>query len=305
VFFEAIGTLKAEKRTEISSRLMAPIDKILVRAGQAVKAGELLIELDRRDLEARRRRAEAAAREAQAKLTLAESEFNRATALFKKRVVSQADLDLATANYQVAQDGVNLAKNEIEGIDVDLTYTRITAPRMGLIVDRLAEVGNMARPGFPLLVLYDPSTLRLEVPVMEKLVGPIKDGDKLQVRLDALGGRTVTATVDEKVPQAEAGSRSVLVRLALTREEGRVEGMFGRVQIPAGQRRFLCLAAAAVQRVGQLEFVDVAVLEKDGEKSIERRLIRTGRSGEPGRIEVLSGLEAGEEVVVPPPKDKK
>ena len=78
---------------------------------------------------------------------------------------------------------------------------------------------------------------------------------------------------------------------------GLVEGMFGRLLVPAGERRHLCIPTAAVMRVGQLEFVDV--VKKDG--SLERRMIKTGRLGFPGRIEVISGLDADEKIRVPGP----
>ena len=175
-----------------------------------------------------------------------------------------------------------------------LTYTTIKAPRAGRIVDRLAEPGDTARPGVPLLVLYDPSSLRLEVPVQESLAVRLKQGDKLTVGVDAIN-REVEAVVDEIVPQAEVASRSLLVKAAVPQIPGLVEGMFGRLLVPAGERRHLCIPTAALVKVGQLEFVDV--VDKDGK--LERRMIKTGRRGFPGRIEVISGLEAGETLRVP------
>jgi len=93
-------------------------------------------------------------------------------------------------------------------------------------------------------------------------------------KIDALeGDKTVTAVVDERVPQAEAASRSFLVKLRLPRREDLYEGMFGRVMIPAGERRHVCLHTGAVESVGQLEYVDVVM--PDG--TVERRLIKTRR----------------------------
>ena len=76
--------------------------------------------------------------------------------------------------------------------------------------------------------------------------------------------------------------------------------MYGRLLVPAGQRRHLCLNTAAVERIGQLEFVDV--IRPDG--SLDRRFIKTGRFGKPGRIEVLSGLQAGEAVLLRHPVEQ-
>jgi multidrug efflux pump subunit AcrA (membrane-fusion protein) len=123
----------------------------------------------------------------------------------------------------------------------------------------------------------------------------LHSGDKLNVYVDAID-QVFEATVDEIVPQADAPSRSFLVKASVPKSPDLYEGMFGRLQIPAGQRRHLCLATDAIVRVGQLEFVDVVL--PSGE--IERRLIKTGRMGMPKRQEVLSGLEADERVILHP-----
>jgi len=104
----------------------------------------------------------------------------------------------------------------------------------------------------------------------------------------------VRATVREIVPQADAASRSFLVKSAIDFSPRLYEGMFGRLIIPGGERRHLCLNSEAIIRIGQLEYVDV--LLSDGQ--VERRLIRTGELGMPGRQEVLSGVEAGDVVLL-------
>jgi hypothetical protein len=120
----------------------------------------------------------------------------------------------------------------------------------------------------------------------------MKVGDALKAYVDARE-EEYDAVIDEIVPQADAPSRSFVVKAALPPSEGLFEGMFGRLRIPLGVRRHLCLSTAAIQRLGQLEFVDVV----QGETT-ERRMIQTGRFGMPGRVEVLSGLSAGDEVVI-------
>jgi len=294
-FEEAVGTLRAATRTEISARVMAPIERIRVRAGQAVAQGDELVVLDRRALATQRSQAEAQLVAAQAAVNQAQTHFDRVSALLKTNAISREQYDDAKAKLEVAQANLHHAEQALAEADVNLSYTVIRAPKSGTIVDRLAEEGDMARPGGPLLILYDPTSLRLEVPVMENLAGKIHPGDKLAVVIDATG-QSVTATVDEIVPQAEAASRSFLVKAALPKSEGLFEGMFGRLLIPAGVRRHLCLATAAIERVGQLEMVDVV----DSQGRLERRAVKTGRLGMPGRVEVLSGLEAGERVRLRP-----
>jgi membrane fusion protein (multidrug efflux system) len=135
--------------------------------------------------------------------------------------------------------------------------------------------------------------------VMENLAVKLRVGDALNVKIDALG-KTIQSTIDEIVPQAEAASRSFLVKVKLPPSPDLFEGMYGRLEIPAGRRRHLCLATAAIETVGQLQFV--YVVDAGGTKP-ERRFIKTGRLGMPGRVEVLSGLKAGEWVLVKRPAD--
>ncbi len=292
---EAVGTLKAASRTEISSRVLATIEKINVRAGTTVEASEELIRLDRRALEADLSQVQAAVAAAEAAVSRAENDYRRAKQLFESRTISRAEYDKNIEAVRVARAKRKQAQEAISAAQVMLSYATIKAPKAGTIVDRLAEEGDTARPGAPLLVLYDPGSLRLEVPVMEALALKLKVGDPLDVLIDARD-RTVTGTVDEIVPQAEAASRSFLVKLALPRSDDLFEGMFGRLRIPAGQRQHLCLHIDTIANIGQLTFVEVI----GPDDQIERRFIKTGRLGDPKHVEVLSGLKVGEQVIMRP-----
>lgn len=290
---EAIGTLKAASRSVISAKVLARIDEITVTAGDQVAEGDVLIRLDDEELQARLRQVEQALNAAVATRTEAEANHGRIKGLVERELLQQAELDKATRQLEVARSEVLRAEQAITEAKVLLSYTTIKAPKSGRIVDRLAEPGDTARPGEPLLVLYDATSLRLEAPVPEHLAVQLRPGDKLDVYIDALD-RQVQSTIDEIVPLADAPSRSLLVKASIPRFEDLFEGMFGRLRIPAGQRRHLCLATDAIHRVGQLEFVEVVTPEG----RVERRFIKTGRLGMPGRIEVLSGLKAGERVVL-------
>ncbi len=293
-FAEAVGTLRAATRTDIAARILAPIEEILVNAGDRVERGDVLIRLDRRDAESRREQAQSVLESARFESEQATSDHARNTELLEKNALSTREYEQGRTALNVAQARVRQAEQAVNEAEVILSYTTIQATQDGVIVDRMAEPGDLAQPGSPLLVLYDPTSLRLEVPVMENLAVQLQRGDPVTVRIDALE-RDVEAVVDEIVPQAEAASRSFLVKVALAPGEGLYEGMFGRLRIPSGVRRHLCLATAAIQTIGQLQFVDV--VRPDG-KTLERRFITTGRLGMPERVEVLSGVEAGDRVLL-------
>ncbi|NLF09263.1 MAG: efflux RND transporter periplasmic adaptor subunit, partial [Pirellulaceae bacterium] len=253
---EVVGTLKSSSRTEISARVLAPIENVNARAGQSINAGDVLVELDDRALTTQLSQARAALVAAEAALQQAENDYKRDLRLIDRKAISQAQMDQSTANVEVNRAKLNAAAEAVKEAEVMLSYSRITAPKSGVIVDRLAEPGDMARPGVPLLVLYDPTTLRLDVPVMEGLKRHINLGDKFDVHIDVLG-RDIEGTVDEIVPESQAASRSFLVKVALPKTPELYEGVFGRLKIPTEIRRHLCIPEAAVERIGQLRFVDV------------------------------------------------
>jgi RND family efflux transporter MFP subunit len=295
---EAIGALKASSRTIVSAKLLATIDKMHVTAGDNVQAGEVLIELEGQELQARLDQALQALEAATATYQQAQKEFDRGKQLIEQNALSQSEFDRVIRDLQVARANESKARQAVSEAEVLLSYTKIVATKNGRIVDRFAEPGDVAKPGEPLLVLYDATSLRLEAPVSEQLAVKLRPGDKLKVYVDALN-REFEAIIDEIVPQADAPSRSFLVKASLPRSDELYEGMFGRLRIPAGDRRHLCLATDAVVKIGQLEFVDVVL--SDG--ILERRLIKTGHLGIPGRQEVLSGVDAGERVVLQPRGD--
>lgn len=295
---EAVGTFKSASRTVISSKILAAIQEITVSAGDLVEEGDLLIRLDDQDLAARLKQAEQGLIAATATRKEAELSFARYEQLQQRNATSVADLDRARRAMEVAKAEEFRAEQAVNEAQVMMSYSMIIAPKAGRVVDRLAEPGDNARPGEPLLVLYDETTLRLEAPVLERLAVKLSAGDTMKVYVDALQ-QEIEGTIDEIVPQADAPSRSFLVKVRVPHSANLYEGMFGRLRIPAGVRKHVCLATDAIVQVGQLQFVDVV----NEDESTERRLIKTGRLGMPGRVEVLSGLKPGERVVIQDARD--
>ncbi|MCX7017360.1 MAG: efflux RND transporter periplasmic adaptor subunit [Candidatus Sumerlaeota bacterium] len=290
---EASGTVQAKRKTVVSSRIMAVIADVNVRAGDEVAKGDTLVTLDSRDLEARAQEAQRAVEGAQATLTRTEADFNRAKELLDRKVIGRADYDQAESAYKVAQAQLEAAKQGAEAAKVAISYAEIKSPVDGRVVERFAEPGDTASPGVPLVSIYDPTSLRIEAPVRESLVGSLKVGDKLAVRVGD-SQQTVEGVIDEIVPQAETGSRSFTVKVSLPKSEGVYTGMFGRILIPAGERTRLLAPEAAIEHIGQLDFV--SVVGKD--RRISRRLATFGPPAGEGKVEVLSGLSKGETVLL-------
>lgn len=292
---EAAGTVQAERKTVVSAQFVAVIREVRVRAGDHVAAGDPLIVLDDRELVARAQEARRAVEGAQAARDKADGDLQRAKRMLATKVISQSEFDQTESAFKVADAALEGARQGRQAAEVAQTYATIRAPVTGRIIDRLADPGDTALPGKPLLSLYDPAALRIEVPVRESLVTRLAVGASIPVRLGA-NVETIDGTVDEIVPQAEAGSRTFLVKVGLPRREGLYTGMFGRVLIAAGERTRMLIPQAAVTQVGQLTFVDVV----GAERAVMRRLVTLGPSLGDGRVEVLSGLRVGDTVLVAP-----
>jgi membrane fusion protein, multidrug efflux system len=293
VIEEAAGTVQAARRTSVSSRILAVIADIRVRAGDAVKEGDLLIELDDRELRAQVEQAKRAVDATDATFAGTSNDFERARQLLRDGVISRSEFDRAESAFRVAEAEQARARQALQGAEVALSYASLKASVSGRVIDRLADPGDTAVPGRPLLSLYDPEALRIEVPVRESLVSSLQLGDPIEVRMGT-AKEPIAGAVDEIVPQAEAGSRTFLVKIGLPKQDAIYTGMFGRAILPSGTRRRVVVPAAAVERVGQLTFADVV----DDERRLARRLVTLGQPTPSGDLEVLSGLRPGETVLV-------
>jgi RND family efflux transporter MFP subunit len=274
---EVVGTVRARLRSVIEAKVSGKIDKMLVVPGQNVKVGELLVELDAREIQARVDQARAVRQQA-------EADLKRMSSLWEQKILSQSEYDSAQSKFRVA-DGSALEAETLLG------YTKVTAPFGGIITRKHADVGDLASPGKPLLELEDASTLRLEADVPEAVVDRIKLGDKLPVRITALESDR-EGVVSEIAPAADPNSRTFLVKLDLPSTPGLRAGQFGRVAMPVGMTSALRVPASAVVQRGQMELVFVA---DNGRAQL--RLVKTGKHVG-NEVEIVSGLSPGEAVIV-------
>ena len=277
---EVVGTTASEEKINLSARIPAYVGEIFASAGDRVKKGQRLIALDDRDI-----RQKLAAAEAQ--LNQARTEYERAQQLFEKQATTDQALTAAESMF-------NAAKAQVEEVKVMLTYAQVESPIDGIVTERRVEAGDLANPGMLLLAVYDPLRMRLEAPVPVRLIDRLALGQEVEVSLER-PARVLKGTVSEIVSEVDSASRTQLVKVHLEGVEGDVlPGTFGRLWVAAEPREALFVPASAVVQIGQLSFVQVA---RDGRAV--RRLVKTGPA-RAGRVEILSGLRAGEAVVVNP-----
>ena len=289
---EAVGTVTTKREVIIVPRIMGTLLELPFRPGDSVTQGQVLIRLDDRDVKSRLEQARSAVVEAESEFSRASSDYQRFDRLRRQEAVPQQKFEQATAAYRAASARLRRAREAVKGAEVNLGYTVFRSPVDGYVVEKHMEVGDMAAPGRPILVVQEGGTFLLEAAVREGLAGKIGLGDTLPVRIDALDLELI-GTVNEKVPAADPKSRSFTVKLSLPQQLGLRSGMFGRLYIPTGSVIPLTVPRNAIQKMGQLE--QVWVLSDD--QAPRKRYVRTGRIYQ-DRVEVLSGLEEGEPVAV-------
>ncbi len=290
---EVTGTVRAEQVVTLSSRVTAVIVETRAAAGRRVSAGEVLVMLDDRDLKKRLEQAQEAVRGAEATLAQAQADFERDRRLFEQQVIPAYDFEHTRTNVRLAEAALARLRHAVEEAEVSLSYAVIRSPAAGVILDRLAEPGDLAAPGRPLLTLYDERRLWLEASVPEQLLAGFRVGQSRTVHIDAVG-RNVTGRVAEIVPSADPAARAVAVRVRLDQTAGIVPGMFGRLAVSLAPETVIAVPAAAVIRAGQLAMVDVV-----DQGRLMRRSVQLGRLIG-NRYEVLSGLAEGEQVALQP-----
>ena len=319
--YQASGSVRARYSAAVAAKITATILEVRVQTGDHVQAGQTLIVLDRRDLEANLRRSEAARAEAEAVIDETEGAITSARANFElarvthKRFqdllanasVSQQEFDESQARLRSTEATLEMAASkrrqigarrsqaeaEITAARVALDYATLTAPFAALVTERKADPGSLATPGAPLLTLEREGNPRLEASIDESRLGLVRVGESVAVDIDGLN-RTVAGRVAEVVPSIDADTRSFTVKIDLPALPGLRSGMFGRAGFAAGKRGALLVPQAAVLERGQIR--SVYVVEGD---TARLRFVTLGEERDHQR-EVFSGLTAGERIIVMP-----
>jgi len=289
----AVGTVEAERQTTIAGRILSRVVSLDIDAGQRVEEGEVLAQLDDTDLRERLEQARAVLNARQANMDQAREELARAERSAEHAAASELEVIRARNVLRAAEADLNGAQRAVQEAEIVLGYTEVRAPFAGVVIDRIAELGDTVTPGQPLLTMYDPGRMQLVASVRESLSAGLEVGEKVGAENESIGLRC-EAEVAEIVPEASAQSRSFLVKVTGPCPPGVYPGMFGRIFVPVGEERVLAAPASAVRRVGQLNLVEV-VRDDD---TLERRSVRLGRTLDGGQVEVLSGLREGERVLI-------
>jgi len=275
----AVGSLRSDESVVLRPEVAGRIQHIDFQEGQPVQRGQALIRLDdsvpRAELD-----------QARANLALAQSHYRRAVDLQGRGFVSQQARDEAGSNLKVQQAAAALAQARLDKMT-------IRAPFAGIVGLRSVSVGDYVDQGQDLAPLEAIDPLKVDFRVPEMYFNKVKVGQALTVRLDAMPGETREGQVYAVSPLVDAGGRSILLRAVVPNADARLRpGMFARVQLLFGADRVLAVPEAALAPSGQAQYVFNV---RDGRA--HRAEVTLGERRD-GKVEILTGVAAGDQVVV-------
>ena len=293
---EVRGIVEASQVAAISARVMAMVTAVHVRAGERVRNGQLLLEIDPQAAEGQVSQAQGALSQAQAALALAERNYERFKALAEVRAASDLEVDMARMQYEQASGAVEQARGAVAAASSVASDAKVTAPFEGQVARKMVEVGDLAAPGRPLMMVESLAGRRLVISVPESLMqkAQIETGTTLKVRIDSrpdLGD--IAGMVIERAPGADPASHSFQVKVELPQAE-LSSGSTGRAWVETESRTTVVVPTDAVLRQGGLNLV--VVRTDDGQAA--SRVVTVGRPLADGKVEILSGLTGGETVLI-------
>jgi RND family efflux transporter MFP subunit len=270
------GTVHPSERASVAAKLMATVSGADFTIGQNVEKGEILVELEAREIDAKVDQALAAMGQIERNL---------------KRESSLLEQSATTAEtVRTLQDQLRMAQAQLDEARTMQSYKSIRAPFDGIITSKSVRRGDLASPGVPLLTVEGTGQRQVHVQVPDSLSAQ-SHGSTIPV---VANGKRFNARLSEWSPAADPASRTRLAKLDVPADEEVRSGQYARVNWPAGTTESLWIPAAAHSQIGQVERVFVA----DGSK-LHLRIIKTGtREGD--WVQVLSGLWKDESVVLSP-----
>jgi RND family efflux transporter MFP subunit len=291
------GVVEALRQTTIAAQVSGAVVELRVRAGERVRAGQVLMRLDARAAEQTAAAGAAQVRAAQAAQAVAAKEFERQRQLAADRFISAAALDRAEAEYKAAQAQAAAQVAQAGAANTQSGFYTVRAPYAGVVADVPVTLGDTALPGRALVTLYDPAALRVAAAVPQSAALAVGDGRAVRAEIPSLADAAHRLQAPRRVevmPAADAATHTVTLRADLASGlAGVVPGQFARVWLPVldGARANPWVPMAAVVR--RAEMTGLYVLDAHGRPLL--RQVRLGRS-DGAQVEVLSGLAAGENV---------
>lgn len=278
----AAGALSSRNTSVLASKVMGRVAALTVNEGDHVTRGKLLVRIESGEITAQ-------AYQAQAAYHNAKLQYDRIKRLFDEQAATQMEMDQATLGFESARAGLNAAK-AME------SYTTITAPITGQIMEKRINPGEMAVPGQPILKIEDNRNLRLDVTLKEQDLRYVTSGQAVTVRMDALPDREIKGRVAQVVPAADLRTHSFTVKIDIPADKSLITGMYGKALFTVGSRQAILMPRSAVVEMAGL--TGVYIVSPEGNAVFQ--MVQLGES-RGDHVEAITGLKAGDRVIVSRP----
>lgn len=291
------GVVSAKKTAMISTRIMGYVNRIYVKQGDVVKAGQLLMVINSDDIRAKRAQASSMITEAEAAYKSAERDYERFSKLHSKRSVSDKELENMELNKVSMRAKLQMARQSLREVNSMLEYTNIKAPFNGVITQKLIDEGSTASPGMPLLVIEQTGDLDVTASIPENYIQYMKTGDYVNIEIKSANAN-IKGRISELSPSASltGGQYSMKVSLSPEDRAGLKAGMYAGIQIPGkikgdGNNKVVIRKSSVVRKE---QLTGVYVISEDNRAIL--RWVKLGKDFD-DYVEVISGLNSKERIV--------
>lgn len=286
------GVVEATRQSTVSAQISGRVKGIFFDVGDRVSKGQVILRIDEREANQALAGSRAQLSQAEAALQNARLNYERSKQLFEQKFISQAALDKAKSDYDMARAQAAASEAGAEQSALAQSYTSVIAPYAGVVSARMVEMGEMVTVGKPLMTGFDPSQLRVIANVPQDKLKDIGSRPLVTIEVPLLSRWIKAASVTVQ-PSADVRTHSTQVRVELPANQANVyPGMFVRTHFVVGKVSKLLIPVSAVLR--RSEVVAVYVVDDKGMPRL--RQVRLGDANEQNEIEVLAGLNVGERV---------
>lgn len=295
-YIEVSGTLEAADIARVSTRMMGFIEKIRFDVGDRVRKGQVLFNINTADLQAQLARVEANIAEAEAARESAQLDYNRFKNLFESNSATRKEFENVTTQLKMAKSRVRAAEEAKNEVKVQFAYANITSPISGTVIQKMANEGDMASPGMPILEIETGKNLEVVARVPESHISNIKMNESVEISIKSIN-QNIRGTVSEIAPSAKYTGGQYLVKIKLNDQPRELKsGMYATIRMKddsSTESSVFMIPESALVKQGQLTGVFVV---SDTNKALLRWLRLGSITG--NMVEVLSGLSPDEKYIL-------
>jgi RND family efflux transporter MFP subunit len=294
-YFTISGSIEPEHFASLSTRNMGYVSKVYAKVGDKVKKGQLLIDINSDEIDAKKAQAQAGLKQAEAQLAVAQKNFERYTALFSENSASQKELDDITLQYEIAMANYERALQIQNEIDAMMAYSHIRAPFSGVITSKTVKMGDMAQPGQTLMSLEAPGKFVARALVPESSIESVVKGQQVTVFVKSLG-KSLKGIISEVSGSSQNSGGQYLIKIDLegTDDIKLFSGMYVSVLVPVTGEASSSLFVDKSALIQKGELDGIYTVSESG-----TAILRWLKLGQPmgDQVEVLSGLSQEEKYI--------